>query len=92
MSEVEKLQNFKAARRSPGKLAEYRAKRKRPVGPAKRLYTVPEAACYLGRTVDGLREMLYSGKLAYVKDGRRVLLDVRDMDEYVERNKTRFNY
>ncbi|MGA2109444.1 MAG: helix-turn-helix domain-containing protein [Syntrophorhabdales bacterium] len=74
------------------KLQEYKAKRKNPKGPAKRLYTVPEAACYLGRTVDGLREMLYAGKLPYIKDGRRVLLDVKDMDEYVERNKTRFSY
>ena len=53
---------------------------------------MPEAACYLGRTVDGLREMLYGGKLPYVKDGRRVLLDIQDMDRYVEANKTRFEF
>lgn len=74
------------------KLQEYKAKRKAPKGPAKRLYSVPEAACYLGRTVDGLREMLYAGKLPYVKDGRRVLLDVKDMDAYIERLKQRFDY
>jgi excisionase family DNA binding protein len=74
------------------RLSRYKAARKAPKGPAKRLYSVPEAACYLGRTVDGLREMLYGGKLPYVKDGRRVLLDIQDMDRYVEANKTRFEF
>ena len=74
------------------KFQEYKAKRKAPKGPAKRLYSVPEAACYLGRTVDGLREMLYSGRLPFIKDGRRVLLGVKDMDAYIEGNKTRFTY
>jgi len=74
------------------KLQEYKARRKAPKGPTKRLYTVPEGAFYLGRTVDGFREMLYAGKLPYIKDGRRVLLDVKDLDAYIERNKTRFSY
>jgi excisionase family DNA binding protein len=78
--------------RAVEKIEEYKAARKRPKGPAKRLYTVPEAACYLGRTVDGLREMLWRGKLPYIKDGRRVLLDVQDMDRYVEANKTRYEF
>ncbi len=74
------------------RLIKYKAIRKAPKGPAKRLYSVPEAACYLGRTVDGLREMLWAGKLPYIKDGRRVLLDVQDMDRYIEANKTRFEF
>jgi excisionase family DNA binding protein len=74
------------------RLTKYKAARKAPKGPVKRLYSVPEAAAYLGRTVDGLREMLYAGRLPYIKDGRRVLLDVQDMDAYIERNKTRFEF
>ena len=74
------------------RLDRYKAARKNPRGPAKRLYSVPEAAFYLGRTVDALREMLYAGKLPFVKDGRRVLLDVKDLDAYIEDNKTRFTY
>ncbi len=73
-------------------LNKYKAGRKNPKGPAKRLYSIPEAAFYLGRTVDALREILWAGKIPYVKDGRRVLLDVKDMDEYIERNKNRFSY
>ncbi len=74
------------------RLNRYKEARKNPKGPAKRLYTVPEAAYYLGRTVDGLREMLYASKLPYIKDGRRVLLDVKDMDAYIERKKILFPY
>ena len=74
------------------RLDKYKAARKNPKGPAKRLYTVPEAAYYLGRTVNGLRQMIWSGKLPIVKDGRRVLLDVKDLDTYIEHNKTRFTY
>jgi excisionase family DNA binding protein len=74
------------------RLTKYKAARKNPKGPAKRLYSIPEAAYYLGRTVDALREVIYAGKLPFVKDGRRVLLDVRDLDAYIERNKQQFTY
>ena len=65
-----------------------------PVGdrPIKRLYSVEDAAEYLGRSVWGVREMLYAGKIPFIKDGRRVLLDIRDMDEWIERNKTTFAF
>lgn len=74
------------------RLTKYKAARKNPKGPAKRLYSIFEAAFYLGRTVDALREMIYAGKLPFIKDGRRVLLDVRDLDAFIERSKTRFTY
>ena len=78
--------------RAPEKIEEYKAARKAPKGPAKRLYTVPEAAYYVARSVDGFREMLWAGKLPYVKDGRRVLIDVKDLDAYIERNKRSFEF
>lgn len=74
------------------RLDKYKAARKNPKGPAKRLYTVPEGAYYLGRSVNALRQVIWAGKIDIVKDGRRVLLDVRDLDEFIERNKTRFTY
>ena len=52
-----------------------------------RLLTVEEAAEYLGRTVWGVREMIYSGKLPAVKIDRRVQLDVKDLERLIERNK-----
>jgi excisionase family DNA binding protein len=65
---------------------------KAPQGPVKRLYNIQEASCYLGRTVNALQEMIWAGKLPYVKDGKRILLDVRDMDSFIDRNKIRFTF
>lgn len=78
--------------RAAGRIEEYKAQRKNPKGPEKRLYTVPEAAAYMGRTVDGLRELIWKGRLPIIKEGRRVHLDVRDLDIYIESSKTRFTY
>lgn len=58
----------------------------------KRLYSVEEAGIYLGRTAWAVREMIYAGKLPCIKDGRRVLLDVRDLDTWIDRNKTQYVY
>ncbi len=54
----------------------------------KRLYTLKEAAAYLGRTVDGLREVIWAGKLPVVRDGRKQWVDIRDLDAFVERFKS----
>ena len=74
------------------RLEKYRRARKHPTGPIKRLYSIPEASFYLGRTVNALRALIWAGKIPYVKDGRRILLDVRDMDAWIDRNKTQFTF
>jgi excisionase family DNA binding protein len=56
----------------------------------KRLYSIKEAWVYLGRSVCALREMIWAGKLPYIRDGRRILLDIHDMNLWVEKSKTRF--
>ena len=48
---------------------------------AKRVYDLKEASLYMGRTVCALREMIWAGELPCVKDGRRMLLDIYDMDD-----------
>ena len=53
----------------------------------KRLYSIEEAAIYLGRTVWAVREMIWAKKIRCVKDGRRILLDINDMDKWIEDNK-----
>ena len=58
----------------------------------KRLYNIKEGAFYLGRTVWAVREMLWAGKMPYVKDGKRILLDIQDMNEWIDRRKTRSLY
>ena len=55
--------------------------------PRKRLYSVPEAGEYLGRTSWAIREMIWQGKLPAVRDGRRILLDVEDLDRWIDANK-----
>jgi excisionase family DNA binding protein len=58
----------------------------------KRLYNIKESAVYLGRTVWAVREMLWAGKMPYVKDGKRILIDIQDMNEWIDRSKTRSIY
>lgn len=57
--------------------------------PAKRLYTISEAAVYLGRSTWSIRRLIWDGALPSVRAGGRVHLDVRDMDEFIEQNKVR---
>ncbi len=80
--------------RSPTKLEEYKKARKNPKGPQKRLHTLEEAAYYLGRSVDSMRELLWSGKLPFIQESPRgrIYLDVRDLDAYIDRAKQRFTF
>jgi excisionase family DNA binding protein len=61
------------------------------IRPQKRLYSVQDASVYLGRSVCAIREMIWAGKLPYVKDGRRTFLDIQDMNEWIDCNKTKGN-
>ncbi len=74
------------------RLNKYKEARLNPKGPAKRLYTLSEAAFYLGRTVNAMRQLVWSGRLPFLKDGKRVFLDVKDLDAYIERTKQSFTY
>lgn len=58
----------------------------------KRLYSLQEAAVYLGRSTWSVREMIWAGKIPYIKDGKRIFVDIRDLDEWIEKNKTTFGY
>jgi len=54
---------------------------------APRLFTVEQAASYLGRTKASLQHMVSAGRLPIVRADRRVFLDVRDLDKWIEQNK-----
>jgi len=62
-----------------------------PLG--KRLYTLKEAAQYLGRPVWGIRELIWSQVIPVVKQSgcRKMYLDVNDMNALIEKNKTIYN-
>ena len=53
----------------------------------KRLYSLPEAAAYLGRSTWSVRRLIWGGELPSVRAGGRVHLDVRDMDTFIEKHK-----
>ena len=50
----------------------------------KRLLSVEQAAAYLGRTKEAVKHLIAAGKLPIVKTDRRVFLDVRDLDAWIE--------
>jgi excisionase family DNA binding protein len=58
--------------------------------PRKRLYTIAEAAEYLGRSAWAVRSLIWCGKLPAVRDGKRILVDVNDMDRWIEANKVSY--
>ncbi|MBF0517103.1 MAG: helix-turn-helix domain-containing protein [Nitrospirae bacterium] len=60
--------------------------------PKKRLYSIMDAAEYLGRTEWSIREMVWAGKIPCIRDGRRILIDVNDMDKWIERSKTIYTF
>lgn len=53
----------------------------------KRLYSVKEAGKYLGRSPWAIRHLIWEGHLAQVRQGRRVMVDVVDMNRFIERHK-----
>jgi len=55
--------------------------------PRKRLYTLKDAAEYLGRPVWGVRELVWSGKLPVIQDSRKMYLDIFDLDRYIDGSK-----
>ena len=55
--------------------------------PKKRLYTLREAGEYLGRPVWGIRELIRSGKIPVIQDGRKMYLDINDLDSYIDQYK-----
>jgi len=54
----------------------------------KRLYSVREAARYLGVSPWSVRNLQRLRTLPYLRQGRRVLFDIQDLEQYIENNKT----
>jgi excisionase family DNA binding protein len=53
----------------------------------KRLYSIRETADYLGRSPWTVAEMVRTGKLPYISDGKRKFLDIQDINHWIEINK-----
>ena len=61
-----------------------------PIRP--RLLTVKEASVYLGRSIPSVRELIWAGSLPIVREGRRIHLDILDLERWIEQRKTRYSY
>jgi excisionase family DNA binding protein len=55
----------------------------------KRLLTLNEAGAYIGLSHWRVRSPIYSGQLAYVRLGRRILIDLKDLDALIDSKKQR---
>lgn len=51
------------------------------------LLGVKDAAVYLGRSEQSIQHLIFSHELPVVRVGRRVHLDRRDLDAWIEKNK-----
>lgn len=49
-----------------------------------RLLTVKTAAQYLSTSVWGIREMVYSKAIPHIRLGKKILIDRKDLDAYVD--------
>jgi len=56
-----------------------------------RLLTVRQASDYIGRSTDAIYRLIANGTLPAVRSDRRIHLDVRDLDRWIEDNKCRTN-
>ncbi len=57
-----------------------------------RLLSLKAAGDYLSISFWAVRTLIWNGQLASVRMGRRVLVDVRDLDAWIEKNKERLEY
>ena len=55
----------------------------------KRLYTLKEAAFYLGRSEWGMRDLMWKQLIPVVREpgARKVFFDRSDLEKYIEKNK-----
>lgn len=58
----------------------------------KRLFSIKEASVYLGVSEYSVRELIWKGNIGQVKIGRRVLIDVQDIDRFIETSKETFTF
>jgi hypothetical protein len=57
----------------------------------KRLFTIKEAAVYLGRGVWGVRDLIWKGVLPVVKNrdnGKKLFIDIVDLNKFIDQNKS----
>jgi len=61
--------------------------------PGPRLLTLKKAAEFLGLTTWAMRERVWAGDIPVVRfpGGRKIYIDIRDIERFIERNKMTFD-
>lgn len=68
------------------------AERESPLAKApfsRRLCSIEQASHYLAVSTWTVRRMVWNGELPHLRRGRRILLDLRDLDAWIDREKVR---
>ena len=52
-----------------------------------RLLSVKDAAAYLGFSLRSVRNLVYSRELPIIRLGAKIFIDLRDLDQWIERKK-----
>lgn len=55
--------------------------------PAIRLYDLHDAAYILGRSVYSLRTLIWNGEIPIVKSGKKMWVDIMDLNRWIDNNK-----
>jgi excisionase family DNA binding protein len=53
-----------------------------------RLLSIKDAALYLGATIWAVRSLAWNRAVPYLKIGNRILFDKKDLDTYIDDQKT----
>jgi hypothetical protein len=56
--------------------------------PKKRLYSIKELVVEIGATEWFWRSQIWDGQLPFVQVGRKMFVDSKDIDAFIEKNKT----
>jgi len=64
---------------------------KQPHPSTKRLLSIKKSAEYMGRGVYGVREMIWNGEVPIVRSGRKIFIDIQDLDSYIQKNKITYS-
>ncbi len=76
-----------AASRPVGKPRRWTKQRPATPPAGQRLYDVNQAGDFLGVSGWSVREMIWRGDLPHVRVGRLIRVDLRDLENYIARNR-----
>jgi excisionase family DNA binding protein len=57
-------------------------------GFGKRLYTIKEMACEIGATEWYWRSQIWEGNIPYIQVGRKMFIESRDIEKFIETHRT----